>query len=126
MTSHVHLIVSSEGELLSDILRDMKSYTSTQFKKAIKDNPQERRKECMLWMMQRAGKKNSNNEGFQFWQQHNRPTELFTKNVTQQKLDYIHKNPVTEGFVEQSEEYLYNSAKGYTGISGLLSLYKIE
>jgi hypothetical protein len=30
------------------------------------------------------------------------------------------------GFVEQSAEYLFGSAKDYTGMCGLISLYKIE
>ncbi len=126
MTSHLHLIISSEGEPLSDILRDFKSFTSTQLKKAIDENPQESRREWIIWMMVRAGNKNSNNNGFQFWQQHNQPIELFTKKVIQQKLEYIHNNPVEEGFVEKPEEYLYSSAKDYAGITGRLFLYKIE
>ncbi len=126
MTSHVHLIISSEGEPLPDILRDFKSFTSTQLKKALNENTQESRREWIIWMMERAGNKNSNNEGFQFWQQHNQPIELFTKKVIQQKLEYIHNNPVDEGFVEQPEEYLFSSAKDYAGITGRLFLYKIE
>ena len=48
MTSHVHLIISAkEGYNLSDIIRDIKSYTSTVFKKCIKENNQESRKECL-------------------------------------------------------------------------------
>jgi len=44
-----------------DSVGEMKSYTSTQFKKIIRDHPQESRKEWMIWMMERAGKRNSNN-----------------------------------------------------------------
>jgi putative transposase len=126
MSSHVHLIISSEGDLLQDIIRDYKSYTATQLRKAIEENQQESRKEWMLWMMQRAAKKNSNNNDFQFWQQHNKPIELFTKKVIQQKLDYIHNNPVVEGIVEQPEEYVYSSAKDYAEMKGLIDLYKID
>jgi len=126
MTSHVHLIIRSEGKLLQDILRDLKSYTSTKLRNVIQENSQESRKEWMIWMMQRAGKKNSNNTDFQFWQQHNQPIELFTNKVIQQKLDYIHNNPIVEGFVERPEEYVYSSAKDYAGTKGLLNLYLIK
>ena len=126
MSSHVHMIISSEEELLPGTLRDMKSYTSAQLKTAIEENPQESRKEWMILMMKRAGKNNSNNNGFQLWQQNNNPIELFTKKVIQQKLEYIHNNPVIEGFVEKSEEYLYSSAKDYAGMNGILILHKIE
>jgi putative transposase len=29
-----------------------------------------------MWMFERAGKKNSNNSDWQFWQQHNKPLEI--------------------------------------------------
>jgi putative transposase len=39
----------------------------------IEEHPQESRKEWILWMMKRAGLKNSNVKNRQFWQQHNKP-----------------------------------------------------
>ncbi|MBN2610059.1 MAG: transposase [Bacteroidales bacterium] len=93
MTSHVHMIISSNTNKLEDIVRDMKSFTAGQLKKAIAENSQESRKEWMLWMFERAGKKNGNNKNFQFWQQHNKPIELVDNKIMQQKLDYIHNNP---------------------------------
>lgn len=126
MTSHVHLIIGSQQEPLQDIMRDLKSYTSTQLRKAIKEQPQESRKEWMLWMMERAGKINNNNKGFQFWQQHNQPIELFNKEIMQQKLDYIHLNPVEAGFVSSPEDYTYSSARDLAGERGLLDLILIE
>jgi len=30
--------------------------------------------------------------------------------VFEQKIDYIHNNPVEEGIVERTEDYLYSSA----------------
>ena len=126
MTSHVHMIISSETGKPEDIMRDMKSFTSNQLKKAITENPRESRKEWLLWMMERAGKKNSNNNNFQFWQQHNKPIELTNNKIIQQKLDYIHNNPVEEGIVHRPEDYVYSSAKDYCGEKGLLELLLIE
>ena len=64
MPSHVHLIMGTKGIPMQDILRDFKRFTSAKLKKAIKQNVTESRKEWMLWMMERAGKKNSNNKGW--------------------------------------------------------------
>jgi REP element-mobilizing transposase RayT len=122
MTSHVHLIIGTQGEKLENIMRDMKSHTSRTIKKAIKDNIQESRREWMLWMMERAGKKNSNNKSFQFWQQDNHPIELTNNLIAQQKLDYIHNNPVEAGFVNRPEDYVYSSAIDYSGEKGLLEI----
>jgi REP-associated tyrosine transposase len=44
----------------------------------------------------------------------------------QQKLDYIHNNPVESGFVDQPEDYLYSSARDYAGGKGLLDIMFIE
>ena len=100
MTSHVHLIISvSEGFVLSEVIRDLKSYTSTHLKKTISDNRAESRREWMLWMFERAGKKNKRNNSFQFWQQHNHPIELSNYEMASQRLQYVHNNPVDAGFV---------------------------
>jgi hypothetical protein len=45
---------------------------------AVRDNDQESRKELFLWLFERAGKSNSNNTHYQFWQQHSHPIELNT------------------------------------------------
>ncbi len=81
MTSHVHMIIGTGDKNLDEIVGGMKSYTSTQLKRSIKDHPQESRKEWMIWMMERAGKKNNNNNDWQFWQQHNKPLENRPDNV---------------------------------------------
>jgi putative transposase len=120
------MIIGSHKNKLEDIVRDMKSYTSTKMHKAIQENPQESRREWMLWMMERAGTKNSNNSGFQFWQQHNHPIELNTNFLMDQKLNYIHNNPVVSGFVDSAEEWLFSSARDYAGRKGLLEIHFIE
>jgi putative transposase len=126
MTSHVHMIIGSNKNKLEDIMRDMKSYTSTHLKKAIKENPRESRRKWMLEMMEKAGKKNSNNNNYQFWQQHNNPIELFNNKIMDQKLDYIHNNPVKAGIVFNPEDYVYSSAKDYSGEKGLVDIIIIE
>ena len=107
-------------------MRDFKSYTSGQMKSLIKNNPVESRREWMLWMMERAGKKNSNNNDWQFWQQDNHPIELNNESILRQKLNYLHNNPVEAGFVIKAEEYLYSSAVNYYGGKGLLDVNVLE
>ncbi|MBI2730528.1 MAG: hypothetical protein HYX40_07240 [Sphingobacteriales bacterium] len=81
----------------------------------------------MLELMELAGKENSNNGNFQLWQQHNHPIALTTPQITHQKLDYLHLNPVASGFVEKPEDWLYSSAKDYyTGKKGMLDIILIE
>ena len=84
MPSHAHMIIGSSKNKLEDIVRDMKSHTSTQLRKAIAEHNGESRKEWMLWMMERAGKKNSQNLNFRLWQQDNHPIELFDQKILHQ------------------------------------------
>ena len=43
-----------------------------------------------------------------------------------QKLAYIHNNPVEAGIVDEPESYLYSSARDYAGRKGLLDIEFIE
>ena len=64
MPSHVHMIIGSKKDKLENIVRDMKKHTSITLKAVIKNNKLESRKEWILWLMERAGKRNSNNKPF--------------------------------------------------------------
>jgi putative transposase len=44
----------------------------------------------------------------------------------QQKLDYIHYNPVVAGYVAEPEHYLYSSAIDYSGGKGMIDILLIE
>lgn len=126
MTNHVHLIIGTNGQNMEDILRDFKSFTSRELKEAIKNNNQESRKEWIVWMMERAGRLNNQNNNWQLWQQHNHPIELFTFAVIKQKLDYIHNNPIKAGFVTNSADWIYSSAIDYSGGKGLLDIKLLD
>jgi putative transposase len=113
MSNHVHLIVSAKQNDLSDILRDFKKYTAKEIIRAITSHSGESRKDWMLEIFRKAGGSNSRNATHQFWRQDNQPKELFSLGFSNEKLDYVHNNPVTAGIVEKAEEYLYSSAKDY-------------
>jgi len=116
MPSHVHLIIGGDGTHdLVGIIRDLKSFTSRNIRKLLEDRGAigESRREWMYWMFQRAGIKNSNNNDFQFWQQHNHPIVLDNNELLEQKMNYIHQNPVQAGFVDRPETWLYSSASDY-------------
>ena len=120
MTNHVHLIIrAQEGYQLKDILRDFKKFTSKEIIKAIKENPVESRRE---WLLEQFQSKDGNT----FWQGDNHPIELWSNEVIDQKLSYIHQNPVEEGLVFRAEDYRYSSASDYAGENGMLDILVIE
>ena len=122
MPSHVHLIFRAKENNSSDLVRDLKTFSSKKIQRLIEENPQESRKEWITSMMERAGSKNSNVKSRQFWQQHNNPIELWSAKVIDQKVDYIHQNPVEAGLVTEPEHWKYSSAIDYAGQKGLLDI----
>ncbi|UYZ65213.1 transposase [Hymenobacter weizhouensis] len=122
MTNHAHVIISSATQHLPSILRDLKRHTAKSILRAIEENTQESRRDWMLWMFKRAGQHNAHNEQYQFWQQNNHPVELYSYELQQQRLAYVHRNPVVAGFVDAPEDFLYSSARNYAGQAGLLEV----
>lgn len=110
MTNHIHLVTNAEGGSLGDVLRDFKTYTSKQLVKLIRENNTESRADWMLHIFEKAGQYNPDNVNHQFWQPGNYPVQLYTPAVIEQKIDYIHQNPVRAGFVGSAHEYWYSSA----------------
>ena len=127
MSNHLHLIIAAkEGYNLSDILRDFKKFTSYKITKAIEESKIESRKNWMLWIFRSAGEKNKKNKKYQFWQQNNQPKEMETNHFMEQKLQYLHNNPVAAGVVSRPEDYVYSSARNYAGEIGLLEVEFLE
>ena len=92
MTSHVHLIIGSTGNALSNIMRDLKRHTSEELHKAIANNKTESRGECMLWLMERATKKTSNDAKFQLGQP-KKPSNRFSHSKNSLVKTSLHSLP---------------------------------
>ncbi len=123
MTNHVHLIISSKTAKLEELVRDIKKFTSKQIIHAIRENPEESRKEWMLSLFRFTGSGNKNNKEFQFWKQDYHPVELATNDMLVQRLQYLHENPVRSGLVWEAWHYKYSSAINYyTNERGLLKI----
>ncbi len=128
MSSHAHLIISAtnpEQTNLSDIIRDFKKFTAGQIIRDIEAGP-ESRQEWLLDKFKFAAGKNSRNTTYQFWQQNNHAEELSSNHFQEQKLHYIHQNPVQEGWVAEAHHYLYSSARDYSGLAGLVPIVFIS
>ena len=110
MSSHIHLIVANNKANLPAIIRDLKSYTAKRIINLVETNPQESRKEWMLHLFRYFAKFNKQNSEYQFWQKTSHPIELFSAKVFDQKMDYIHHNPVESMAVNEEAAYVYSSA----------------
>jgi len=124
MSNHIHLIagVKEESEYtLSDILRDFKKFTNKRIMYEIETGT-ESRKKWMLNQFEFAGRYNPKIKGYKFWQDGNEAKEIITPEFLQQKVDYIHMNPVVADIVAEPHHYLYSSAIDYSGGKGLIDV----
>jgi putative transposase len=79
----------------------------------------------MLSVFKEAAFKHKRNSEYQFWTHENHPEHIFSNKFIEQKLEYIHANPVRAGIVYKPEDYRYSSAIDYTGEKGLISIEKV-
>jgi hypothetical protein len=107
-------------------MRDLKKFTANKIIKEVAENIQESRREWMLWLFKDEGLVNPNNTYYQFWQQDNHSIELDTNSILEQKLDYIHQNPVRAGICYAPEDYIYSSAGQYAGMETVLPVILLE
>lgn len=121
MTNHVHLIFrDTKLNKPEQLLGDFKRFTSNKIVQAIKENPRESWKEWLIEQFEKAASKSSNVKHHQFWRHDNHPIELWSNKVIAEKINYVHNNPVDEGLVFHAEDYVYSSARDYSGEKGLL------
>lgn len=110
MSSHIHMIVAHDEGKLPEILRDFKSYTAKRLIEMIKTSITESRKDWLIHLFKfYANTKNQNSE-YMFWQKTNYSIELVTNSVFDQKIDYIHRNPVECGTINDETSFVYSSA----------------
>ena len=107
---------------MEEIVRDFKKYTSVHIIRAIENNSAESRKDWMLGLFKSAGLDSKKHVNYKFWQNDYHPIELSTNEMMDQKLDYVHQNPVKEGVVDKPEDYVYSSARDHAGVKGLLDI----
>jgi REP element-mobilizing transposase RayT len=124
MSNHIHLLVKSTTDNLSGTIRDFKSYTSKLILAEIQEI-NESPKDWMLKLFEAATYKHKRNTNYQFWTHDNHSEHIFSNKFMEQKLEYIHYNPVRAGIVDKPEDYRYSSARDYAGENGLIPIEKI-
>ena len=126
MPSHLHLICQAKnGFVLSDIIRDLKKFTAKKLIDNIRNEPESRRE----WILEKFAKACSHlkrEQRYKVWQDGYHGEELITNKFIDQKLNYIHSNPVKDGIVEKAEDYLYSSARNYADMDTMLEVILIS
>jgi putative transposase len=104
LDNHFHVIV--DGPDLSRVVMELKRYT------ALKMIEQLKREGCewLLHLLAFSRTKHKRGSEHQFWQEGSHPQAIASDAMMEQKLDYIHSNPVQRGLVAGPEHWRYSSA----------------
>ena len=70
-------------------------------------------------------KAHKDDRAYQFWQEGVHPELIQSDLMMQQKIEYIHQNPVKRGYVDQAAHWRYSSARDYEGEMGLIKIDKL-
>jgi putative transposase len=106
------MIISTVHCPLSGILGDFKKYTASAIAKELKSWYESR----SGWILDLFGEVAEGLErvrNYKVWQDGNHPEILYKKKFINQKLEYLHYNPVMDEIVSRPEDYLYSSARDY-------------
>jgi len=104
MHNHFHIIISS-----SNPAKDMGNIKSFTARKIIQYY-QNIGTDHVLQKMQNACPNYRKDRTYKFWQEGYHPKQIMSLKIFQQKMDYIHLNPVRKGYVDSPEEWQWSSA----------------
>ncbi len=103
---------------------DFKNYTSKKFLAVVNDGI-ESRSEWMKMVFEYHGKF-KNKQTNQLWTHENHAELIYSQKFIEQKVDYIHDNPVRARIVGKPEDYLYSSARNYAGLEYVLEIDELD
>ncbi len=129
MTNHLHILSSAAtGFEMGAIIRDFKKFTSRSILDMLRDKTvNESRARAFLHAFSWQGQRNNRNGDYQFWQQENHAVHAYSRSFTEQKLAYIHDNPVRAGYVDVAWHWRYSSARDYmTALPGLVPVTLLD
>ncbi|MGE0587709.1 MAG: transposase [Cyclobacteriaceae bacterium] len=105
MSNHFHLIWQVMGDhKREDVQRDFLKFTSQQILKILRNEKSDLLPELMV---------NAKDRKYQVWERNSLGIPLWSERVFDQKLEYIHYNPVKAGLCELPDDYQYSSALFY-------------
>ncbi len=107
MHNHLHLIAS--GKSIQAEMRNFKSYTARQ----IVEYLQEKGNTHVLDLLHFFKKRHKIGQDFQVWEEGSHPQLITSVEMLNQKLEYIHYNPVKADFVDDPAYWKHSSYRYY-------------
>ena len=111
MPNHLNLIAAA-GEHLHAVMRDLKRFTSRTVHDRLK---QDGRATTIGWLAAATQRARRQRGELGLWQDGFHPVALESRPVFEQKLRYLHENPVRKGLIRRPDDWWYSSAAFYDG-----------
>ena len=118
MENHLHWI--AVGPDLGKRVGEFKSFTA----RTIIDTMKAMNYQAMLRELKYFKQRHKIDQEFQLWQEGSHPQIIEHEDMMEQKVEYIHQNPVKRGYVDLPEHWRYSSARSYLGGEALLDVRK--
>ncbi len=116
LENHLHLVVSSDD--LGKSMTKFKAHTAREILKLLQANNVKIILE-QLAFYKKAHKKETT---YQLWQEGIQPKLIKDDNMMNEKINYIHQNPVKRGYIDEAKFWRYSSARDYEGFDGLIDV----
>ena len=110
LENHLHLVAAAPD--LSSVMKSFKMYTAHKILDLLKQNGAE----VLLRQLQTTKLRHKTKSEYQVWEEGSMPKEIVCDEMMDQKLEYIHGNPVKRGYVDETIHWRYSSARNYAGI----------
>jgi len=118
LDNHFHAILSATD--LAGTLTDLKRFTS----RALLEQIKEEKRDWLLNQLAYYCAAHKKSSAHQVWQEGVHPQAILGDEMMQQKMDYLHTNPVKRGLVAAPEHWRYSSAHEW--MPGVSPLFKSD
>lgn len=117
LENHLHCILQAAD--LGQQIHDLKAFTAREILAYLKENHATR----LLDLLTFFKKAHKTDARYQFWEEGSHPQLVWNETMLRQKLEYIHRNPVERGYLEEPTHWRYSSASNYEGMEGLIPVF---
>jgi putative transposase len=119
MENHLHFIASASD--LSQQVASFKSFTA----RSLIDYLKQRNGQHWLSQLKSGKIIHKTDQTYQLWQEGSHPQAILDEDTLQQKLEYMHNNPVRRGYVDEPAHWRYSSSRCYLDMPGLLEIDRL-
>lgn len=111
MPDHFHLLMGVPGkDVLANFLRDWKGFTAHSVVEHLR-TPERR---ALLRKFEASNTRRRKDSRFHIFQPDTHVEFVLSRRFAMQKLNYIHKNPVVAGLVDNPVDYPFSSARNWS------------